>query len=82
MPGLQGTAVDTTRTRLLVDSVFQYGKLFSVDSLELEPAAEQVARSFSVPFMELGNAARLRGDSARSAEYLRRAYHLNPRLRR
>jgi hypothetical protein len=82
LPDLQGTVIDTARTRLLADSVFQYGKLFSVDPLDLEPAAEQVARSFAIPFLELAHAARLRGDSARSDEYLRRAYHLNPRLRR
>ncbi len=76
--GVQGTKVDTARTRLLVDSVFQYGKLFAVDTLKLEPAAHQVARSFSVPYLELGHAAQLRGDSARAREFLRRAYHLNP----
>ncbi|MBW8840085.1 MAG: hypothetical protein JF602_09590, partial [Gemmatimonadetes bacterium] len=76
--GVAGTKVDTARTRWLVDSVFQYGKLFASDTLKLEPAAEQVARSFSVPYLELAHAARLRGDSARAREYARRAYHLNP----
>ena len=82
MRGIQRTRVDTSRTRLLVDSVFQYGKLFSSDTLTLEPAAELVARSFSVPYLELANAAQLRGDSARADAYWRRASHLNPRLRR
>jgi hypothetical protein len=82
MRGIQRTRVDTARTRLLVDSVFEYGKLFSVDTLQLEPAAELVARSFALPYLELAQAARLRGDSARADAYLRRAYHLNPRLRR
>jgi len=76
--GVAGTKVDTARTRWLVDSVFQYGKLFASDTLKLEPAAQQVARSFSVPYLELAHAARLRGDSARAREYARRAYHLNP----
>ena len=80
--GIQRTRVDTARTRLLVDSVFQYGNLFSSDTLKLEPAAELVARSFAIPYLELANAAHLRGDSARADAYLRRAYHLNPRLRR
>jgi hypothetical protein len=70
--------VDSARTALLVDSVFQFGKLFAVDTLELEPAAHQVATSFSVPFLELGSAAALRGDQRQALAYLRRAYHLNP----
>jgi hypothetical protein len=82
MRGIQRTRVDTARTRLLVDSVFQYGKLFSGDTLMLEPAADLVARSFAIPYVELANAAQLRGDSARADAYWRRAYHLNPRLRR
>ena len=76
--GIQRTKVDTARTRSLADSVFRYGKLFSVDTLKLEPAAQLVARSFSVSFLELGNGARLRGDTAHARAYLRRAYHLNP----
>jgi hypothetical protein len=76
--GVQGTMVDSTRTRMLVDSVFTWGKLFAADSLELEPAAQQVATSFSVPFLELGNAAVLRGDQRQALDYLRRSYHLNP----
>ncbi len=77
--GIQGPAVDSARTRLLVDSVFQWGKMFATpDSLELEPAAEQVAHSFAVPFLELGNAAAVRGDQRQAADYFRRGYHLNP----
>ena len=76
--GIQGTMVDSARTALLADSVFHYGKLFAVDSLDLEPAAQQVATSFSVPYLELGNAAALRGDQPLALAYLRRAYHLNP----
>ena len=76
--GIQGTMVDSARTAVLVDSVFQWGKMFGPDSLELEPAAQQVATSFSVAFLELGNAAAVRGDQRRALDYLRRAYHLNP----
>ena len=76
--GIQGPIVDTARTRMLVDSVFQWGRLFRADSLELEPAAQQVATSFATPFLELGNAAAVRGDQRRTLDYLRRAYHLNP----
>ncbi len=76
--GVQGTQVDSALTRALVDSVFQFGKLFAVDSLALEPAAQQVARSFSVAFLELGNAAALRGDQRETLARLRQAYHLNP----
>ena len=76
--GVQGTMVDSTRTRMLADSVFTWGKLFAADSLDLEPAARQVATSFSVPFLELGNAAVLRGDQRQALDYLRRSYHLNP----
>lgn len=78
IPGVQGTMVDTARTRLLVDSVFQYGKLFAADSLVLEPAAQQVATSFSIPFLELANAAAQRGDQRDALTRLRQAYHLNP----
>lgn len=77
--GVQGPMVDSSRTRLLVDSVFQWGKMFRTpDSLELEPAAQQVANSFAVPFLELGNAAAVRGDQRQASDYFRRAYHLNP----
>jgi hypothetical protein len=76
--GVQGTMVDSTRTRVLVDSVFSFGKLFEPDSLVLEPAAQQVATSFSVPFLELANAAVVRGDQRQALSYLRRSYHLNP----
>jgi hypothetical protein len=44
----------------------------------LEPAAQQVATSFSVPFLELANAAVVRGDQRQALSYLRRSYHLNP----
>jgi len=76
--GVQGTMVDSTRTRVLVDSVFLFGKLFEQDSLELEPAAQQVATSFSAALLELGNAAVARRDQPRALYYLRRSYHLNP----
>jgi hypothetical protein len=76
--GIQGTMVDSARTRLLVDSTFQWGRMFGPDSLELEPAADQVATSFSVPFLELGNAAGARGNKEQSLAYFRRGYHLNP----
>ncbi|HYU29227.1 MAG TPA: DUF2723 domain-containing protein [Gemmatimonadales bacterium] len=79
--GIQGPMVDSARTRLLVDSVFQFGALFAADTLALEPAAQQVATSFSVAFLELGNAAALRGEQARAIDYLRRGYHLNPSQR-
>jgi hypothetical protein len=78
MDGVQSTKVDTARARLLADSVFQYGKLFSVDSLKLEPAARVVARSLAISLLELGKASALRGDQVRTLYYLRRAYHLNP----
>jgi hypothetical protein len=76
--GVQGTMVDSATTRLLADSVFQFGKFLAVDSLVLEPAAQQVASSFSIPFIELGNAAALRGDQRETVARLRQAYHLNP----
>ena len=76
--GIQGTMVDTARTRMLVDSVFQFGVLFERDRLALEPAAQQVANSFATPFLELGNAAAMRGDQRQTLDYLRRAQHLNP----
>ncbi len=78
--GIQGTMVDSARTAMLVDSVFQWGKMFGPpsDSLVLDPAARQIATSFSVAFLELGNAAAVRGEQAKALDDLRRAYHLNP----
>ncbi|HEV8510609.1 MAG TPA: DUF2723 domain-containing protein [Gemmatimonadales bacterium] len=76
--GIQGIMLDSARTRVLADSVFQFGKLLSADTLELEPAAQQVANSFSIPFLELGNAAALRGNAPQAIAYFRRAYRLNP----
>jgi hypothetical protein len=76
--GVQGTMVDSARTAYLADSTFHYGKFFTTDSLDLEPAARQVAASFSVLFVELGNAAAVRSDQRQALAYLRRAYHLNP----
>ncbi|MDP3908949.1 MAG: DUF2723 domain-containing protein [Gemmatimonadales bacterium] len=78
--GLQGPMVDTARTRLLADSVYRYGALFTVppDSLELEPAADQIATSFSVVELELGNAAAHRRNAAETLLRFRRAYRLNP----
>jgi hypothetical protein len=76
--GVQGTMVDSATTRVLVDSVFQYGKFFAGDTLVLEPAAQQVATSFSIPYIELANAAALRGDQRETVARLRRAYRLNP----
>jgi hypothetical protein len=70
--------VDPARTALLTDSVFRYGGLFAAESLDLDPAARQVTTSLSIPLVELGNAAAVRGDQAGTLGYLRRAYHLNP----
>jgi hypothetical protein len=78
VPGIQRTMVDTARTALLVDSVFRYGNLFEADTLQLDPAAQMVATAFAVPYLELGNAAAVRGDQAGTLRYFRRAYHLNP----
>jgi hypothetical protein len=76
--GLQGPMVDSARTRLFADSVYQYGGLFGVDTLVIEPPSQQITNSFSVVELELGNAAALRGDEAQALFRLRRAYHLNP----
>jgi len=78
VPGIQGTMVDPARSAMLVDSVFRYGALFSVDSLDLEPAARQIATSLSIPLLELGNAAAVRRDQPRALAYFHRAYRLNP----
>ena len=76
--GIQNTMVDSAATRFLTDSVFEFGNFFTVDSLELEPAAQQVATSLSVPYIELANAAALRGNQRETVARLKRAYHLNP----
>ncbi|MGH7607514.1 MAG: protein O-mannosyl-transferase family, partial [Gemmatimonadales bacterium] len=78
--GLHGAMVDSARTARLADSVFRYGRLFETppDSLVLEAASQQVATSFSIVYLELGNAAALRGYQRRALADLRRAYHLKP----
>lgn len=80
VPGIHGPMVDSARTAHLADSVFRFGALFATppDSLELDPAAKQIATSFSIVFLELGNAAAGRGDQALALAYLRRAYRLSP----
>ncbi|MGH7672529.1 MAG: hypothetical protein ACREMC_06485, partial [Gemmatimonadales bacterium] len=78
VPGIQGTRVDPARTALLADSVFRYGRLFEAPTLDLDASARQVATAFSLVYVELGNAAALRGDRAGALAYLRRAHHLNP----
>ncbi|MGH7528786.1 MAG: hypothetical protein ACREMN_00235, partial [Gemmatimonadales bacterium] len=80
MQGLHGPMVDSARTRVLVDSVFRFGTLLEPppDSLTLESASAQAATSFSIPFLELGNAAALRGQRRLALEYLGHAYRLNP----
>jgi hypothetical protein len=76
--GLHGLMVDSARTRLFSDSVYQYGGLFTVDTLEIEAPSQQITSSFSIVELELGNAAALRRDEPRALFHLRRAYHLNP----
>ena len=78
VPGIQGTRVDPARTALLADSVFRYGRLFEADISGLDPAARQVTTAFSLAYLEIGNAAALRGDRDGALAYLRRAHHLNP----
>jgi transmembrane protein TMEM260 (protein O-mannosyltransferase) len=78
VPGIQGVMVDPPRTALLADSVFHYGGLLQADVERLDPAAQQVATSFSIPFIELGNAAALRRDREATLAYFRRALQLNP----
>ena len=76
--GVQGTAVDSARTRVLADSVFRFGQLVTRDVGDLDPAARQVATSLSIPFLELGNAAAVRRDRSGAVAYFGRAQHLNP----
>jgi hypothetical protein len=78
VPGIQGVMVDPRRTALLADSVFHYGGLLEADVERLDPAAQQVATSFSIPFIELGNAAAQRRDRDATLAYFRRAQQLNP----
>lgn len=75
--GVQGL-VDTTTTRVLADDVFRYGGLNDADTLMLEPAARQVAAAFARPWLELAQAAILRGNQPATLSYLRRAIHLMP----
>jgi hypothetical protein len=77
-PGLQGIAVDTARTRLLVDSVYRYARLSGDRAARLEPSARQIATTLATPLLELAQARVAAGDSAGTLSYLRRAYELAP----
>jgi hypothetical protein len=76
--GLFSTLVDVPRTDSLIWHVYRYGRLFDVDSLDLDPTNQNIASNLSIPFLSLGNAWAIRGDRARSVENFRRAYHLSP----
>jgi hypothetical protein len=75
--GVQGL-VDTTTTRILAVDVFRYSRLLEVDTLVLEPAARQVTAAMARPWLELAQAAILRGNQPATLGYLRRALHLLP----
>jgi len=70
--------VDTTMTRLLARDVYRYAGLFDVDTLQLDPAARQLAASLARPYLELAQAAIVRHDQEGTINDLRRALHLMP----
>ena len=78
MPGVNGNVVDTTMTRLLARDVYRYAGLFDVDTLQLDPAARQLAASLARPYLELAQAAIVRHDQEGTINDLRRALHLMP----
>ncbi|MSR07519.1 MAG: DUF2723 domain-containing protein [Gemmatimonadetes bacterium] len=76
--GLFNAMVDVPRTDSLAWHVYRYARLFDVDSLDLDPTAQNIASNLSIPFLTLGNAWALKADRVRSVENFRRAYHLSP----
>ncbi len=77
-PGVLAVPLDLPRTDTLVNQVYRYAGLFSVDTLVLGPTERNITTNLSFPFYALGQAYELRGDRWRSVEALRKAYHLNP----
>jgi len=70
--------VDVPRTQFLASEVYQYARLFDVDSLDLEATNRNIAFNLSFPFFALGQAYETLGDSAARDSSLRRALHLRP----
>jgi hypothetical protein len=77
-PGLQGMLVDVAVTEALVQRTFRYARLFTVDTLELDPSSRSVAGSLAIPFLELAQANAMRGEQGKTLEYFRKANHLAP----
>ena len=65
VPGIWNSLMDLDRTRVLVWDLYRYARLFNVDSLDLEPTTANIAGNLSFPYLGLGEAYRLRGQSTR-----------------
>jgi hypothetical protein len=73
-----GVGLDLPRTDSLVNYVYRYAGLFERDTLDLDPTSRNIAANLSLPFLALGQGYELRGDGARSLEFLKKGYHLSP----
>ncbi|MCZ6917777.1 MAG: DUF2723 domain-containing protein [Gemmatimonadetes bacterium] len=76
-PGLW-VPVDLPRTDSLAWHIYDYARLFDVDSLDLDPTSDNIAGNLSLPFLVLGGAYQSLGDTARMIRNFERAYHLSP----
>jgi hypothetical protein len=76
-PGLW-VPVDVPRTDSLAWDIYEYARLFEVDSLALDPTNRNIAGNLSLPFLVLGGAYQSLGDDQRMRENFLRAYHLSP----
>ncbi len=76
-PGLW-VPVDVPRTDSLAWDIYDYARLFDVDSLVLDPTNRNIAGNLSIPFLVLGGAYEALGDRRKMADNFLRAYHLSP----
>jgi hypothetical protein len=76
--GLLGVPIDVPRTDSLAWSVYRYAGLEEEDFLRLDPTAAIMSTNLSLPFLALGQAYSLRGDTASSLRNLRMAYRFSP----
>ncbi len=76
-PGLW-VPVDVPRTDSLAWDIYDYARLFDVDSLVLDPTNRNISGNLSIPFLVLGGAYQALGDNEKMADNFLRAYHLSP----
>ncbi|HEY2805354.1 MAG TPA: hypothetical protein VGI92_05795, partial [Gemmatimonadales bacterium] len=70
------SAIDLQRTRVLLDSVYKYGKLMQTDSLRLEPTDDQIAYNLAVVYYALAEGYIQQNNLAAALPELKKTAHL------